>query len=91
MNIRDGLNALPITYVDVANLKRDEDGKIVNWPPFPCWIECKYYTFDVAAKNYVEKKAPFWFDGKEFHPTTDLYNYDATDWIFELGHPAKLL
>ncbi len=93
MKLREVLNQLPIVYIDKEHLKRDEEGKIVNWPTFPCWIQCKYYTWDIDVKvmDFVEKEAPFWFDGKDFHQTTDLYNADGADWIFELGKPAKLL
>ena len=45
----------------------------------------------LIGEDFIEKEAPFFFDGKEFHYTTDLYNVDEADWIFELGWPAKLI
>lgn len=78
-------------YIDKEYLKRDKKNKIINWLLFSCWISCKFYTWDHDAKYFIEKEAPFFFDGKEFHYTTDLYNVDGVDWVFELGQPAKLL
>ena len=90
MELREAICLLPVIYIDKEHLKRDKN-KIINWPSFPCWISCKFYTWDRDAKDFIEKEAPFFFDGKEFHYTTDLYNVDEADWIFELGQPAKLL
>ena len=91
MELREVICLLPVIYVDIEHLKRDKDDKIINWPPFPCWISCKFYTWDRDAKDFIEKEAPFFFDGKEFHYTTNIYNVDGADWIFELGWPAKLI
>lgn len=91
MELREAICLLPTIYADLDNLKRDKDGKIINWPSFPCWISCKFYTWSLNIKDFIEKEAPFFFDGKKFHYITDLYNVDGADWIFELGGPAKLL
>ena len=47
MELREAIGLLPVIYVDIEHLKRDKDDKIINWPPFPCWISCKFYTADL--------------------------------------------
>lgn len=58
-------------------------------PPVYCNIEkpkmngyfnVELNTWDTDKDDYVQVVLPMYFDGTEFY-TTDLYNWDRTDWI----------
>ena len=95
MEFRKALSELPIVYVHKPSLKiiRNQNGKIINYPWFPMWCRCKYYTWDNSKKikDFVSKESIFWFDGENFHQTQDLFNVDAADWIYEVVQLAPLV
>ena len=84
MDFRESLNNLPIIFADTEHMEKDNDGKIKNWPKFPCWCTCEYFTWSLKMKDFVKQTKNFWFDGTNFHLVEDLFNFDNADWISKI-------